>query len=61
VNVVEIFDVAAARSPAGAALIWGAPGREHVTSLGALADRSRRIAALFRSRDQRLQRRQRSR
>ncbi len=47
-NVIEIFEDAAARFPGRTALIWGAAGSEQTVSFAALADRSRRLASLFR-------------
>ncbi|KPK52555.1 MAG: hypothetical protein AMS22_08920 [Thiotrichales bacterium SG8_50] len=47
-NVIEILDETALRSPDETALIWGAPGKEHMMTFGALLDRSRRLATLFR-------------
>jgi len=47
-NVIEILDETALRVPDNTALIWGAPGKEHMMTFGALLDRSRRLANLFR-------------
>lgn len=49
-NAIDILDAAAARDPAAPALIWERAGRPRTLPFGALVERSRRIAALLRSR-----------
>jgi acyl-CoA synthetase (AMP-forming)/AMP-acid ligase II len=47
-NIIELLDETCVRFPAATALMWGVPGSGSRLSFADLADRSRRLASLFR-------------